>query len=99
MWQQGWTKVLSASRGQLPKQEGGESGSTWTREPDLNAAQVQRQVQFSCVSRVGIHRGAVRGQGQIWTVLTALDGVFCPGGPVSVRLCSRFEMNRDAVLF
>lgn len=68
-------------------------------DPDLNAAQVEDQMQFSCVSRVGIHRGVVRGQGQIWTVLTALDGVFCPGGAVSVRLCSRFEMNRDAALF
>lgn len=90
---------MSASRGQLPKQEGGESGSTWTREPDLNAAQVEDQMRASCVTRVGIHRGVVRGQGQICTVLIALDGVFCPGGPISVRLCSRFEMNRDAVLF
>lgn len=88
---------MSASSGHLPKQEGGESGSAWTREPDLNAAQVEDQVRFSCVGIVGIHRGVVRGQGQIWTVLTALDGVFCPGGPISVRLCSRFEMNRDAV--
>lgn len=57
-------------------QEGGESGSAWTREQDLNAAQVEDQMEFSCVSRVGIHRGAVRARSGrsslLWTVCFVL---------------------------